>query len=135
MVGRRGLRALMLCWLCISVSALVPSAAGAMGGDQAIERTISTQREAQQLGTTFASFSSRDDLLNRIGVVDEQRLNGAACGVAAATMVLDYYYAWTRPKSRPPSLHAVATYVKIWSRVRRGKIVLGGTTFGQLELV
>src|SRR6266566_1584395 len=80
--------------------------------------------------------ASGDDLLGNIPVVDENTLNNAACGVAAATMVLDYYL----PQS-DPTIHqaidiaAVAQYVKedYAFDAKTNKMKPVGTTFNELQ--
>jgi Peptidase_C39 like family len=70
------------------------------------------------------------DLLADIGVVDENALNNAACGIAAAAMVLDYYR--VQPDANihaDVSLPWVANYVKETYHPNFGV----GTDFNQLQ--
>jgi len=52
------------------------------------------------------------DLLSNVPVVDENDLNNAACGVAAATMVLDYYLPQAGAITKALTIQAVHQYVK-----------------------
>jgi Peptidase_C39 like family len=58
-----------------------------------------------------ARAASRDDLLGNIPVVDENTINNAACGIAAATMILDYYLPQSGPIQKALDITAVAHYV------------------------
>jgi len=53
------------------------------------------------------------DLLKDVPVVDENTLNNAACGVAAATMVLDYYLPQSGPIREAIDISAIVRYVKV----------------------
>src|SRR5258708_30789110 len=52
------------------------------------------------------------DLLQNIPPVNENSIDNAACGVAAATMILDYYLPQSGSVHTPPDIHTVAKYVK-----------------------
>jgi len=75
-----------------------------------------------------AAAAGSGDLLSAIPVVDENALNNAACGVAAATMVLDYYLPQSGPVQKAFDVKALAQYVKQYAVLDRIK----GTTFDQL---
>lgn len=62
------------------------------------------------------------DLLEKIGIVDENDLNNAACGVAAATMVLRYYFIKSGNLGRLPDIRQVVKYVGQYSQTG---IILG----------
>jgi hypothetical protein len=52
-----------------------------------------------------------NDLMSSVPIVDENTLNNAACGIAAATMILDYYLPQSGPIRQAVDIKAVAQYV------------------------
>jgi hypothetical protein len=75
------------------------------------------------------------DLLSNVPVVDENTLNNAACGVAAATMVLDYYLPQSGPIHQAIDITSVSQYVKQYYgyNAKTNKIEPEGTTYDQLQ--
>src|SRR5712691_7503620 len=59
-----------------------------------------------------AQASNGDDLLKDIPPIDEHTIDNNACGVASATMILDYYNPQPGYAHAYPDIHTVAQYVK-----------------------
>ena len=89
------------------------------------------------VGATLQPTHTADtgDLLNGIPVVDERTLNSAACGIAAATMVLDYYLPQSGPIHQAIDIAAVSKYVKqFYGYDKQTKtMVPEGTSYDQLQ--
>src|SRR5579859_2936983 len=83
----------------------------------------------------LAHAASSSDLLRNVPVVDEKVLNNAACGVAAATMVLDYYIPQSGSVHESLDITAVSQYVKQYYgyNAKTNKLEAEGTTFDQLQ--
>src|SRR5579871_6693242 len=62
-----------------------------------------------------ATTRAGGDLLAGIPVLDAHRLNSAAAGVAAATMVLDYYLLRGDSRAPLPRMAVVAGFVHQWT--------------------
>ncbi len=75
------------------------------------------------------------DLLSEIPVVDENTLNSVACGIAAATMILDYYVPQSGPIQQAIDITAVSQYVKQFygNNAKTGKLEPQGSSLNQLE--
>jgi hypothetical protein len=76
-----------------------------------------------------AVAAASGDLLSAIPVVNENALNNAACGVAAATMVLDYYLPQSGSIHKALDIKAVSQFVKEYPTFGPPK----GTTTDQLK--
>jgi|GEM_PF-3443807 len=88
------------------------------------------------LSVSTPAAASTGDLLQNIPVVDENVLNNAACGVAAATMILDYYMSQPDPNIQAAvDISAVAQYVPVdyaFDKKNRTDEPVG-TTFPELQ--
>lgn len=89
------------------------------------------------VGATFrmGHASTTGDLMSDVPVVDENTLNNAACGIASATMILDYYLPQSGPIHQAIDISAVAQYIGENYRydVKTNRQVPAGTTTDQLQ--
>jgi hypothetical protein len=85
------------------------------------------------LRTAYAAGVS--DLLSNIPAVKETTIDRGACGIAAATMVLDYYLLQHDPTAQPINIATVAQYVKedYGYDTKTGQVTFKGTRFDLLE--
>jgi hypothetical protein len=113
--------------LLVAAYAAVPALAYAASPGQVADAARRPDRPSDFVQPVW--YSSADTMAN-LPTISEQALNDAACGVAAATMVID-----ARAQQlgrRQPSIYQIARYVQEW---RRGgpNGPPGGTTFTQLR--